>query len=51
MAYICTKPKGSCSKCPHYRFDEDYGNNACFAELDKKEKIKLSIKNKNNQKN
>lgn len=31
MAFICTKPKGSCRNCEHYRYDEDYGGKACFA--------------------
>lgn len=34
MAYICTKPKGSCGSCPHYRYDDDYGAKACFAQKD-----------------
>lgn len=34
-AYICLKPKGSCAKCGHYRYDEDYGAKACFAQQDK----------------
>ena len=36
MAYICTKPKGSCSSCSHFRYDEDYDDNACFASYDEK---------------
>lgn len=38
MAYICYKPAGSCSTCEHFRFDEDYGNNVCFAQTDAEEK-------------
>ena len=34
MAYICEKPKGSCKKCAHFRYDEDYGGMACFAQVD-----------------
>ena len=34
MAYICEKPAGSCNTCEHYRFDDDYGAKACFAEVD-----------------
>lgn len=34
MAYICEKPKGSCNKCAHFRYDEDYGGRACFAQVD-----------------
>jgi len=39
MAYICTKPKGSCKTCSHFRLDEDYGYGAysCFAQTDKKD--------------
>lgn len=33
MAFICTK-QGNCSTCPHFRYDDDYGANACFAEVD-----------------
>lgn len=36
MAYICEKPKGACESCGHYRFDEDYGNMACFAAQDER---------------
>lgn len=36
MAYICEKPKGSCTNCEHYRFDDEYGGNACFAAQDAK---------------
>lgn len=42
MAYICTKPKGSCPTCNHYRYDEDYGGKACFAAQDEK-KAKAQI--------
>lgn len=34
MAYICIKPKGSCTTCKHYRYDKDYGGKACFAQQD-----------------
>jgi hypothetical protein len=34
MAYVCDKPAGSCEKCPHYRYDEDKGRMACWAEKD-----------------
>lgn len=33
MAYICHKDH-NCKACEHYRYDEDYGDMACFAELD-----------------
>lgn len=36
MGYICDKPKGSCKKCNHYRFDDDRQEYACFAEQDTK---------------
>lgn len=36
MACICTKPKGSCPKCEHFRYDEDYGAKACFLAADLK---------------
>lgn len=36
MAYICEKPKGSCTNCEHYRFDDEYGGKACFATQDAK---------------
>ena len=35
MAYICSKPAGSCAACSHYRYDADYGGKACFATQDK----------------
>lgn len=34
MSYICYKPAGSCPGCSHYRYDEDYGGMACFAQVD-----------------
>lgn len=40
MAYICTKPPRSCKICDHYRFDEDSGSMACFAEQDMNKIIK-----------
>ena len=33
-AYICTKPKGSCASCPHYRYDKEREDNACFVKQD-----------------
>ena len=36
MAYICTKPPGSCPKCGHFRRDEDRGRMACFAKDDER---------------
>lgn len=56
MAYICNRRKKmSCKGCPHYRYDEDYGNMACWATYDlshkqdsKNDKSKvnnLSVKN------
>lgn len=36
MSYICEKPAGSCRNCYHYRYDEDYGGMACFAEQDER---------------
>ena len=42
MTYICTRPKGSCSNCEHYRFDDDYGSKCCWAVYDKKDKKKPS---------
>lgn len=36
MAYICTLPAGSCSKCAHYRFDEERDGMSCFAEMDER---------------
>lgn len=35
MAYVCMKPSGHCAKCEHFRFDEDYGAEACMARIDK----------------
>ena len=40
MAYICTKPKGSCPTCNHFRPDEDYGTKVCWAEYDEKQALK-----------
>lgn len=40
MAYICEKPAGSCKSCEHYRFDDEYGRNACFAAQDAKSAAK-----------
>ena len=37
-AYICTKPKGSCASCPHYRYDKEREDNACFVKQDMLEK-------------
>lgn len=34
MAIICYKPPNYCSKCSHYRFDEDYGGKACWLKYD-----------------
>ena len=35
MAYICTKPAGSCPTCEHYRPDPDEpGRMACWAQYD-----------------
>lgn len=34
MSYICEKPAGSCPICAHYRYDDDYGGMACFAQPD-----------------
>lgn len=40
MAYICDK-NIKCNQCKHYRFDEDYGEFACFAKQDEfKEALK-----------
>lgn len=36
MAYICNLPKGSCSDCWHFRYDEENGRLACFAAQDEK---------------
>lgn len=33
MAYICTKPKGSCKTCEYYQFDVDYGAKVCYESL------------------
>lgn len=33
MAYICNNNQ-PCSGCKHYRYDDDYGSKACFAEQD-----------------
>ena len=37
-AYICKKPRGSCSTCEHNRFDDDYGSRCCWAAYDIKNK-------------
>ena len=34
MAYICYKPKGSCSTCPHCRWDDDKQRMCCWAKYD-----------------
>lgn len=34
MAYICTKPKGSCNSCPHYRYSNEYGEEICHIQKD-----------------
>lgn len=33
MVHICTN-NIKCEDCPHCRYDEDYGANACFAKQD-----------------
>jgi len=43
MAYICTKPKGSCKTCEHYRFDTEENRHACFAVEDAKKKSKSYV--------
>ena len=43
-AYICMKPKYSCHKCNHYRYDEDYGNYVCYAEKDNDNDVNHNIK-------
>lgn len=42
MAFICLKPNGNCEKCVHYRYDEDKGRNACFAQVDNENKTNLN---------
>lgn len=42
MAYICSKPAGSCSTCNHFRFDDERNRMACFAKEDERmENIKV----------
>ena len=36
MAYICYKNPRNCEECRHFRFDEDRGEKACWAEYDNK---------------
>ena len=36
MAYICTKPKGSCASCQFYQYDVDYGAKVCYEHLYRK---------------
>lgn len=31
---ICGEPANSCGECPHYRYDDNYGEKACFASAD-----------------
>lgn len=34
MAQFCPYEKRKCSECPHCRWDEDYGDKACFVKQD-----------------
>ena len=34
MAQICPYKGRKCSDCPHHRYDEDYGDKACFLKQD-----------------
>ena len=34
MAQICPYEGRKCSDCPHHRYDEDYGEKACFLKQD-----------------
>lgn len=36
MAFICSKPRGSCPRCEHFRYDEDHMRKCCWAEYDRK---------------
>jgi len=36
MAYICTKPNGSCASCQYYQYDVDYGAKVCYEHLYRK---------------
>lgn len=49
MAYICEKKEG-CMYCKHYRFDEDKGRMACFAQFDLKNQEKQPKFRTNNKK-
>lgn len=35
-ANFCYKPKGSCQKCPHFRFDSERYDMACYVGQDRK---------------
>lgn len=39
MAYICNC-NNDCANCKHYRYDEDMGEMACWAEIDEEEELK-----------
>ena len=45
MAYICKESK-PCKQCKHYRFDEDYGGMACFAQAGEQNKNFTTQKSK-----
>ena len=34
MAQFCPYEGRKCKDCPHHRFDEDYGDMACFVKQD-----------------
>lgn len=48
MAYVCTE-RIDCKKCEHFRYDEDNGRMACFAETDSKEAIEKFLKTIDNE--
>lgn len=35
MAYVCTKPPRSCAGCRHYKYDVNYGEKVCYAQIEK----------------
>ena len=41
MATICPYKGRRCVDCPHYRFDEDYGEKACWVKQDLAEEKRM----------
>ena len=41
MATMCPYKERRCVDCPHCRFDEDYGDNACWLAYDQEQERKI----------